>query len=182
MLYYVTGNQNKIDIAKKFLNPFGIIFESKNLDVIEIQSNSVQEIAIYKAKEAYSKLKKPLFVSDHFWSIPSLGGFPGAYMKYINDWLTPDDILNLMKTKKNREIILTDALCYIDKSTIKIFEMSHKGKILNKSLGKGLPGQTIVSLSRDGKSIAQKLEKNPSALEEGINWENFAKWYKNYAE
>lgn len=182
MLYYITENQNKIDIAKKFLNPLGIIFTSKNLDIVEIQSNSVQDIAVHKAKQAFLKFKKPLFVSDHFWSIPSLGGFPGAYMKYVNQWLTADDLLNLMKGKDNRDIILTEALCYIDNSTIKLFGKKHKGKILFKSLGKGLPGQTIVSLSRDGKSIAQKLEKDSSAIESGTNWESFAKWYKSYTK
>lgn len=180
MLYYITENKNKIDIAKKFLNPFGIIFKSKDLNVSEIQSDSVEKIAIHKAKEAFSKLKKPLFVSDHFWSIPSLGGFPGAYMKYINTWLTAEDILRLMNGKENRNVILTEALCYIDGHTIKVFKLHHKGKILYDSFGKGLSAQKIISLSKDGKSIAQKLEKDTSALEKGKNWEDFAKWYKKY--
>lgn len=180
MLYYITENQNKIDIAKKFLNPLEIIFQSKNLDIVEIQSSSIQDVATHKAKEAFLKFKKPLFISDHFWSIPSLGGFPGAYMKYINQWFTADDLLNLMKGKENRDAILTEALCYIDNSTIKTFEMSHRGKVLYESLGQGLPGQTVISLSEDGKSIAQKLEKDPSALEIGTNWANFANWYKDY--
>ena len=182
MLYYITGNKNKIAIAEKFLKPLGIIFEPKNLDIEEIQSDNIDEVTIHKAKGAYSKLKKPLIVTDHFWSIPALGGFPGAYMKYINQWLTPQDFLNLMINKNDRKAILTEMICYTDGQTIKTFSGTHVGMVLQKQQGEGLSTQTVISLSEDGISIARKLENDPSALDKGIVWEDFAKWYKNYSK
>lgn len=180
MLYFITGNKNKIAIAEKFLKPFGIIFESKNLNIEEIQSDNIEEVAIHKAKDAYSKVRKPLIVTDHFWSIPALGGFPGAYMKYINQWLTPQDFLNLMINKNDRKAILTEMICYIDNRTIKTFRGIHVGKVLQKQQGDGLSTQTVITISEDGISIAKKLESNPSALDKGAVWEEFAKWYKKY--
>lgn len=179
MLYFITGNKNKIAIAEKFLKPFGIIFEPKDLNIEEIQSDNIEKVAMHKAKNAYSKVKKPLIVTDHFWSIPALGGFPGAYMKYINQWFTPDDVLNLMKNKNDRKAILTEMICYIDEKTIKTFSGTHEGKVLQKQQGGGLATQTVISLSEDGISIAKKLENNPSALDKGTVWEDFAKWYKD---
>lgn len=179
MLYYITGNKNKIDVARKFLDRHNVIFTPKDLDVTELQSESIEKVVIHKAKEAFLKLNKPLFVSDHFWSIPALGGFPGAYMRYINKWLKAKDLLNLMADKKNRKAILTEMLCYVDKTTIKTFKQSHLGRVLKKSQGKGMPGFTVISLSKDGLSVAQKIESDPSALEEDKLWEDFARWYKN---
>ncbi len=71
MLTFLTSNQNKIDIARKFLSPFKIDFQIESLDVDEIQSNNYEDIAIKKASAAFSSLKKPLFTTDHFWSIPA---------------------------------------------------------------------------------------------------------------
>lgn len=179
MLYYITGNINKIRVANNFLNKLGVYFAAKDLKVTELQSESIEEVVIHKAKEAFKKLNQPLFVSDHFWSIRALNGFPGAYMKYINKWFKSSDILNLMSDKKDRSAILTEMICYIDKTNLKTFKQSHKGVVLYKSQGKGDVGLTTISLSKDGISIAQKLETNPSSLEEDKLWEDFAKWYKN---
>lgn len=178
MLYYATGNQNKIEVARKFLTPLAIEFESKELDLTEIQSENIEEIAMYKAKQAFGILNQPLFTNDHGWSITALSGFPGAYMKYINKWLTAEDFINLMQGKENREAILTEVICYIDENEIKTFSMKHQGIVLDKPQGSGVPGMTMISLSGDRISIAKKLEKNPSSIEDYKIWTEFAKWYK----
>ncbi len=178
MLYYITSNQNKIAVAKKYLEPFGIVFRSRNLDLTEIQSHDIRQVVEGKAKEAFRIIKKPLFVNDHFWSIPALNGFPGAYMKHINGWFTPEDFLRLMKDKPNRDAILTEAVCYIDKNHLQTFTMQIKGTILEKPQGKGLPALTVISLSGDGQSIAKKLEKDVSAAATHRIWGEFAEFYK----
>lgn len=178
MLYYITGNQNKIDVARKFLTPLGIEFEPKELDLTEIQSENIEEVAISKAKQAFEILQQPLFTNDHGWSITALNGFPGAYMKYINKWLTADDFIRLMDGKENREAILTEVICFIDEKGTKAFTMQHNGKILDKPQGVGIPGTTMISLSDDGISIAKKLETNPSAVENYTLWKELADWYK----
>jgi XTP/dITP diphosphohydrolase len=178
MLYYITGNQNKIDVAKQFLDPLGLSFEPHPLELIEIQSHSIEEIAIYKAKQAFEKLNQPLFVNDHGWAITALNGFPGAYMKYMNEWLTGEDFLHLMSGKENREAILTEVVCYIDSGSLKTFTALHKGIVLHEKKGSGPPGMTTISLSKDNMSIAEKMQKNPSAIEEYSLWKEFAEWYK----
>lgn len=182
MLYYVTSNQNKIAVAQKNLTPLGVHFEPIYLDIVEIQSDSLESVALQKAQEAFNKVKKPLFINDHFWSISALHGFPGAYMKYMNQWLEPEDFLRLMKGKENRDAIQTEALCFTDGNTTKLFTTVHKGKVLEQKEGEGIPAQTIISLSSDNISIAKKLETDPSAIEEYPLWEEFATWYKKYTE
>lgn len=180
MLHFISSNKNKIARAEIFLKPHNIEFISKDVDVLEIQSDSIENIAENKALAAFEKLKQPLFVSDHGWEITALNGFPGSYMKYINEWFVPQDFLNLMNGKTNREMIFTEYLCYTDGKTTKLFNESIKGHILYESKGEANPWMTVASFSDDNTSIAQAIKDNPSAINESMVFGNFAKWYKEY--
>ncbi len=117
MLLYVTSNQNKIVTANKLLKPFGISVEGIKVDgIIEPQTDDILKISTLKAQQAFKKVQKPLIVSDGSWIIPGLNGFPGPYMAFVNKWFTSQDFLNLMKDKKNREIVLRECVTYIDKN------------------------------------------------------------------
>ncbi len=179
MLYFITSNQNKIAVAKTFLGPLGIPFQPKDLDLIEIQSDDFAKIALYKAKQAFGIIKEPLFISDHAWSIPALNGFPGAYMKYMNNWFTPQDFLKLMEGKDNRDIFLTETLCFIDKNGPRAFSKRYKGSVLYEKQGEGTPAMTVTSLTKDGISLAKKWKENPSALKINDVYTEFASWLKN---
>jgi len=181
MLFFVSTNPNKIDKAELFLRPLGIPFEVSNIKLIEIQSDSVEEIVIDKAKKAFQILNSPLLVNDHVWSISALNGFPGPYMKYINQWFSPQDFLNLMKDKKDREMKLTEYICYTDGNIYKTFFEEIKGHVLFASKGKGEPWKTVSSYSKDNSSVAEKLETHPSAIGTSKVYEDFAKWYKGVA-
>lgn len=178
MLYFVTSNKNKIDRANEYLLPLGINFTPTSLDVIEIQSESFEEIIKQKAKDAYSLLQQPLFVSDHSWSITALHGFPAGYMKSINHWFTPQDFLNLMRDKTNREAILTESICFTNGEITQYFSQQIKAHILYESKGEGEPFMTVSSFSDDGMSIAEKVKIQPSAVESNEVYKEFADWFK----
>lgn len=179
MLYYVTGNKNKINTAKLYLKEFGIEIEGRKLDLAEEQSDSVEKVALSKATQAFEILKSPLIVSDAGWFIESLRGFPGLFMKYINQWLKSEDFLKLMRGKTDRTIMLKEGLCFIDKNGSKVFMQEVKGKILEKPYGSGLPSDQIISLSNSGMSIAEAREKGIKSADDQPVWREFAKWYKN---
>lgn len=175
-LSYITSNENKFLVAQTFLQKRSVSIHQQTLELPEIQSEDPKEIAQYKADFAYRQLNKPLFVTDHFWSITALQGFPGAYMKYMNTWLTSEDFLRLMETKTNREVFLHEALCYIDETGSKLFTTKHKGTVLYEKQGSGLPGQEIISITPDNISIAKKIETDYSALEMNDVYDEFAQW------
>lgn len=54
---YVTGNWAKLESAKNILCPLGFEIDNVKMDTTEIQANTVEEVAMYSAKEASSKLK-----------------------------------------------------------------------------------------------------------------------------
>lgn len=177
MLYFITSNKNKIFLAQTNLKPLGIDITSQPFEIPEIQSDNDAEIATKKAVDAFAMLQKPLFVSDDSWYITSLRGFPGAYMKYMNQWLTAEDFLRLAEPYQNREVVLRQTLCFTDGTETKVFSQDNKGILLNKSKGHGLPILQIVTFTKSGKSFAECIEENINPIDNTEIWENFGKWY-----
>src|SRR2546429_6533909 len=179
-LLYVTGNQSKFENAKNLMKSFGIEIEQDDLYIQEIQSDSAEEITTDKAQKAFEILKKPLFVNDASWIIPALNGFPGPYMKYINEWFVPQDFINLTSGRENRQVILRDTIVYADENFTKTFSHDIHGTILDEAKRSGKhPSESIISLSPNGLSIAEENKKGSFFLEsERKVWEEFANWLK----
>lgn len=111
-LVYVTGNRLKFNVAVKAFQDTNIKLIQENIDTPEIQSTSVEEIAIYSSKWASARLNKAVAVTDAGFYIEALNGFPGPFIKYVNQWFSVDDFINLMKGKTNRSIIIKDCIAY----------------------------------------------------------------------
>lgn len=102
----MTGNKYKFEIAQKVLENSNVELIQQKIETPEIQSSDVEEIASYSAKFAAEKLGKPVALTDAGWYINALNGFPGLFIKYINQWLTSDEILKLMEGKSDRSVLL----------------------------------------------------------------------------
>lgn len=178
MLYYITGNKRKAEVAQNNLKSFNIELTIHPLELVEIQSESIEEIARDKAQQAFKIIKKPLIVTDHGWFIPALNGFPGPYMKYVNQWFTSEDFLNLTKNLKDRTIVLSDVLCYIDRTSMKIFKSEFTGKLLTEIKGEGLPTMKLVTMTDDQKSVAQYISEGKDPFIHNTNWKKLAQFYR----
>ncbi len=132
-LIYVTGNNVKFDVASKVFTDTGIVLLQKKLETPEIQSKSVQEVAMYSASWASEQLNKPVIVTDAGFYIEALNGFPGPFIKFVNEWFSVDDYVNLMQGKANRTIIIQDCLayCYPGKKPV-AFIGSYIGRLANQ--------------------------------------------------
>jgi XTP/dITP diphosphohydrolase len=111
-LIYMTDNEIKFKVAEQVMHNSGILLERKHLCTPEIQSSRVEEIAEYSARWASQQLDQPVVVTDAGFYIEALNGFPGPFIKFINEWLSVDDFLNLMRGKTNRRIVIRDCLAY----------------------------------------------------------------------
>jgi len=111
-IIFATGNKYKFQIAKRALKSSSLKIVKKNLDIPEIQSDSVEAVAKFSAQWASLLLKKPVVISDAGCYIEALGGFPGPFIKYINQWLSAKDLMCLMSGKKNRHLVWKDCLAY----------------------------------------------------------------------
>jgi len=175
---YVTGNKNKFAFAERMLEHAGIILEQKNLDIPEIQDSDYHKISIDKAKKAFEILQEPLFITDSSWEIPALNGFPGAFMKYVNNWFTALDWLNLMKDKTDRKILAIDNIVYIDKNGWKKFEWVLEGEIANETYHIG-SNELHKIVKFDGKYIEENNISGEKIQGEGKVWGEFAEFLKS---
>lgn len=93
----VTGNPVKAEWAMVQCAEYGITATVQNLQLIEPQADTVAEVSLSKARQAYEQLKSAVVVEDGGLVIPHLNGFPGAYAKYVLGTIGIEGILQLLK-------------------------------------------------------------------------------------
>lgn len=101
---FITSNQGKIkslEQSLKLRNADALV-NAQNLDIVEPQFDTVQEVSKFKALKAFEILKEPVLVEDGGFSVFALKGFPGVYTKYVLKTLGADGILKLMQGVENR--------------------------------------------------------------------------------
>ncbi len=123
-MIFVTGNQNKL---KEFEAILGIKLNHTDLDLDEIQSIDVEEVAIHKAKQAYQLLKESVIVEDTGLYFEELNGLPGALVKFFVKKLTLDQICSLVK--ENRKATAITCIAYFDGKEVQVFRGETKGEI-----------------------------------------------------
>jgi XTP/dITP diphosphohydrolase len=138
LLTFVTKNEEKIsDIKEMLADKIELHFTAK-LDLLEIQSLSVEKVVAFKAKQAFEKIGSPVAVSDSGLEIRSLNGFPGALVKYVNETIGQEGILKLLEDKNNRAAFFVAAIAYYDADEgLKIFIERDEGVISYKPKGEG---------------------------------------------
>lgn len=137
-IIFVTTNDEKWRLAVRILQKYPARLQRAEIDTPEIQAAAVEEVAGYSAKYAANQLGKPVIVTDGGYYISALNGFPGPFQKYMNDWLTPEDFINLMKPYADRRIVLKECLafCEPDQNPI-LFTTEMNAEIAQKPAGVG---------------------------------------------
>ena len=176
-IYFITGNARKVGEAKLACEPAGIEIVQKQVEIDEIQSTNPNAISIDKAEKAYSLVKKPLVVTDSFWRIPALNGFPGAYMKDVANWFSSEDFLSLMEKKENRQILFSENITYKDAETIKQFSQEYEGIIVTEARGTGNSIENVAEF--EGFTLGERREQGGySHKPKDYVWNDFVKWIK----
>ena len=119
-LYFVSTNHNKYLEIESILQKYRISVVFSKLVLTEIQSDSIEEIAIEKSKYAFAEMSRPVIVEDDGLFICQLNGFPGQYSSYVYKTIGNDGILKLMKNSKQRFAVFKSSLAFSD-------DMNHYG-------------------------------------------------------
>jgi non-canonical purine NTP pyrophosphatase (RdgB/HAM1 family) len=177
---FATSNSHKVTIAKGVCDEAGVEFEHKPIDLVEIQSDNAEEIALHKVRQAYEKFNEPVAVTDDSWIWPGLNGFPGPYMKYMNQWLTPKDFINLTKDLKDRRAIMRQVIAYKDKDNEKVFVADIEGTLLKEIRGESkIAHFPIISFDGGEHSVAEDEETRVKAIAKIDNaWHQLCDWLK----
>lgn len=128
----VTGNKKKaLEIGAIIGRPV----DSVALDIAEIQSLSVEEVAFDKAQKAYEQIGRPVIVDDTGMSIPALGGMPGALVVWFLDNIGPAGIVKLMAGETDRSATVSTAIGYADEGGVRVFTGTVRGSIPQEERG-----------------------------------------------
>ena len=79
-LVFVTSNLGKLREAEEVL---GRKLEHRALDLVEVQSLSLDEVVRHKARTAFERLRTPVLVEDTSLELAGMGGFPGPLVRWV---------------------------------------------------------------------------------------------------
>lgn len=144
-LIFVTGNQKKLEEAKKILEPSRIKVIGKELELEEPRSFDQTWVVLTKAKQAFDKLEKPLIVDDTAIYFEAYNNFPGTFTEYLFKAIGYEGILKLLEGK-NKKAFVQSLICYIDSNQSRVFEGRLNGRITDKISDQKIPGLEFSSI------------------------------------
>lgn len=141
-IHFITNNKDKFEIASKVFERSDFKLSQISLDTPEIQSENLGEIASFSVKWAVARLDHSAFLIDVGCFIEALNGFPGPFIKYLNSYLSSDDIIKLMSGQKNRKVVFQVCLAYCEPEKEPVlFFSSAEGQISQEA---GRSGKTSI--------------------------------------
>lgn len=130
---FITGNQNKADYLAKML---GVELSHQKLNLDEIQSADIREVAAHKARQAYDIIKKPVLIEDSGLSFVALGYLPGPFIKFfveIDDGV--EKLCRMLDGFDDRSARAVAVFAYYDGAQMTLIEGGVDGTIVDHPRG-----------------------------------------------
>ncbi len=134
-LLFITGNKHKVEEANNVLADTGICLEQAPGYKYELQLDSLTDIALHAALEAYRLLGKPLVVEDAGLFINALSGFPGPYSSYVYQTIGVEGVLRLLEGIGDRSAYFLSSVAVIYPPLINTYTGRVDGWITEKPRG-----------------------------------------------
>lgn len=159
-LYYATGNENKYNEAKVFIEGTypKLHLDQLAVDIPEIQSNDPNEILEQKVAFVRQRTNAPFIVDDASFYTDRFPQFPGSYAKFTNETLGYEGWRRLFDDGDNIRAVARLALHNF--GDITVFDGFVDGKL---DLSSGPTNQSSFSLNEyfvlpDGRTLKEALE------------------------
>jgi len=137
-IIFVTGNRGKFLEAQSLLREYGIIVEQADLDIVEPQADTLEEIVEKCAREALKMVDRGFIIEDSGLFVNALNGFPGVYSSYVYMKIGCEGILKLLAGSVDRSAYFMTALAYGEpRGEIRLFTGRVDGTIATETRGEG---------------------------------------------
>ena len=142
ILYFITSNNHKFKEISRLFEEESLNYQlvQQDIETLEIQSESIQEVAVAKLKNIKNKPETSYFVEDAGFFVDNpLKGFPGVYSSYVMKTIGNEGILRLI-TDFNMTVAhfkAVIALYFKPHNQVYIFDGVVYGKVSKNVRGKG---------------------------------------------
>jgi XTP/dITP diphosphohydrolase len=111
-IFFATNNINKFNEARRVLGEFKIAVGMIRAKSLEIQSDSLEEVAKASVMDAFRRCNLPIVVEDSGLFVDALKGFPGPYAAYVYRTLGNRGLLKLMENVGERKARFESVVAY----------------------------------------------------------------------
>jgi XTP/dITP diphosphohydrolase len=179
LITFASTNQDKFREVQSILSPYGIAVNFAQANLVEIQSDSLEEIAREKAKSAFARVGKPVIVEDDGLFIDALKGFPGQYSSHAFKTIGNAGIMKLLAGSTDRSASFRSLIAFYDGKNLSISEGRVDGRISDKITEGGWGYDPIFVPAGTDLTFAQLKEKKNEYSHRKKALDNFARWYKH---
>ncbi|MGQ9538807.1 MAG: XTP/dITP diphosphatase [Candidatus Bathycorpusculaceae bacterium] len=183
VIFFATNNINKFNEARRVLSRYKIAVGMLRVKTIEIQSESLEEIAKNSAIHAFQHCRLPIIVEDAGLFVEALNGFPGPYASYAYETIGNEGLLKLMKEATNRRARFQSVVAYFSEELES--PICFKGEVLGeitKTIRKGCSGfgfDPVFKPLKSGKTFAEMdIDEKNLHSHRAKAFRKFARWYK----
>ncbi len=174
---FASTNQNKYFEVQLILSTQNISVDFAQTCLVEVQSDSLEEIARQKAKTAFAKLGRPVIVEDDGLFIDSLAGFPGQYSSFVFKTIGNDGILKLLAGSAKRSAYFRSLIAFYNGKTLSISEGRVDGRISDRITEGGWGYDPIFMPVGTNLTFAQLKKSKNEYSHRKRALEKFAQWY-----
>ena len=131
-IIFASSNKDKYREVKSLLSVFdtNVQFVEKNL--IELQADSMEVIALNKSHHAFLEISEPLIVEDDGLFIEELNGFPGQYSSFVFKTIGNMGIIKLLSNTNYRYAQFRSVFAFNDGKNSLTFSGETRGTISRK--------------------------------------------------
>ncbi|MFQ6076297.1 MAG: RdgB/HAM1 family non-canonical purine NTP pyrophosphatase, partial [Candidatus Bathyarchaeia archaeon] len=185
-VFFATGNLDKFREASLVLSEYGIGVSRVALERLEVQAESVEEIATVSVAHAVRVSSLPVFVEDAGLFVKALKGFPGPYSSYVYRTIGCGGVLRLLEGVLDRGAEFRSAAAYGEPGVEPVcFSGVASGRISDRERGvHGFGFDPIFEPDGGGgRTFAEMVveEKNLYS-HRARSMRNFADWYLERAK
>lgn len=129
---YVTGNAKKAETLSRYLE---IPVDHRAMELQEIQSWSLEESILYKAKQAYELVGTTVLVEDVWLRFNALGRLPGPTIKLFSQDLGNEGLCKMLHSFTDRSAVAQTIFGLYDGEKLEIFIGQRNGMIAESPRG-----------------------------------------------
>ena len=185
VIFFATNNINKFNEARIVLVKYNVAVGMLRVKSLEIQSESLEEIAAASVIDAFEKCHLPIIVEDAGLFVDALNGFPGPYAAYVYRTIGNQGLLKLMENVETRKARFESVIAYLSKDlkSPKCFNGQVQGEIvMEQRRGDGNSGfgfDPIFSPVGASKTFAEMSMSEKNGFSHRAEaFQAFALWYK----